>query len=42
MSVLAESTAFAAFVLGVVNTALLIDTRAAVTRLAARYLGDRQ
>ena len=41
MSVLAESSAYAALILGVVNTALLIDTRAAITRIAARYQKDR-
>ena len=40
MSALADSAALAAFILGVVNTAMLVDTRAAVTRLAARYLVD--
>lgn len=42
MSWALDAASYVALGLGIVNTALLIDTRAAVTRLAARYMRDTQ
>ena len=41
ISVLSDAAACAALALGVVNTVVLLDTRAAITRLAFQYRMDR-
>lgn len=41
LDVLIDFASIGGFVMGLVNAYFIVDTRAAVTRFATRYLGDR-